>query len=367
MPDLFEKTVINSLEMRNRFVRSATWEGLAAPDGSCTPELIDLVTELARGGVGLIISSQAFVSTEGRATPRQLGIYNDHVTESLKPLTESVHRAGGSIALQIAHAGILADTKSTGKPALAASAVESFVRGPVKEADKDDLASLVDAFGAAARRAKQAGFDAVQVHAAHGYLLSQFLSPAFNRRKDEYGGDIENRARVLVEIMSRIRETLGRGFTVLAKLNCRDYIDDGLTLEDSLCAGRMLAEAGVDAIEVSGGTLVSGKLSPSRTGIDTPEKEAYFRDAAAGFKARVGLPVMLVGGIRSVATARALLESSAADYISMSRAFICEPGLINRWASGDLRNSECLSDNRCFRPAMAGRGVRCETKESKKG
>jgi len=366
MPDIFGPAFINKLELRNRFVRSATWEGLAAPDGACTPEVIKLLAELARGGIGLIISSHTFVSPEGRATGRQLGIYNDALAKTLEPLTEAVHKGHGKIALQLAHAGIFAFTKETGEPALAVSAVDGFTQSPLREATTDDIAKLVQAFATAALRAREAGFDAVQVHAAHGYLLSQFLSPAFNRRTDEYGGPIENRARCLTEIISAIRKNLGRDFPLIVKLNSRDDVENGLTLEDSVMVGKMLAQAGVDAIELSGGTLISGKMSPSRTKIDSPEREAYFREAAQAFKKEVPLPLILVGGIRSFATAHALIKNGTADFVSMSRAFICEPGLVKRWKSGDLRPSECVSDNRCFGPAMAGRGINCETKNPQK-
>lgn len=366
MPDIFGPASINKLQLRNRFVRSATWEGLAAPDGACTPEVINVLAELARGGVGLIITSHTFVSPEGQATGRQLGIYDDKVAKTLEPLAAAVRKEHGRVALQLAHAGIFSFTRETGRPALAVSSVEGFTKGPVTEATKDDIARLVEAFSAAALRARDAGFDAVQVHAAHGYLLSQFLSPAFNRRADEYGGPVENRARCLLEIISGIRKILGRDFPLLVKLNSQDYVENGLTLEDSLRVGKMLAEAGVDAIELSGGTIISGKLSPSRAKIDLPEKEAYFREAAQAFKKEVPLPLILVGGIRSFATARTLLKNGTADFISMSRAFICEPGLVKRWKSGDLRPSECVSDNRCFGPAMAGRGINCETKRPSK-
>lgn len=366
MPDIFSPALINKLELRNRFIRSATWEGLAAPDGSCTPEIIGLISQLARGGVGLIISSHTFVSPEGRATGRQLAIHNDGLAKKLEPLAASVHKEGGKIALQLAHAGIFALPGETDEPALAVSAVPGFTKGRVREATKADIAVLVEAYRAAALRARDAGCDAVQIHAAHGYLLSQFLSPAFNRRGDEYGGTLENRARALLEVVAGIRKGLGRDFPLLVKLNSQDYVENGLTLEDSIGTGKMLAAVGVDAIELSGGTIISGNLSPSRTKIDSPDKEAYFRDAAQVFKKEVPLPLILVGGIRSLATALALIRSGTADFISMSRAFICEPGLVKRWKSGDLRPSECVSDNRCFRPATAGRGINCETKNPRK-
>ena len=227
----------------------------------------------------------------------------------------------------------------------------------------EDIRDVVKAYGAAANRAQTAGFDGVQIHAAHGYLLSQFLSPAFNQRNDTYGGDIRHRARAVVEVLQQIRHTVGREYPVLVKMNCRDFIENGLVAEDSLEVGAMLASEGIDAIELSGGVLVGGKLSPSRMGIKSEEKEAYFQDDARAFKEKVGVPLILVGGNRSIQVAERLVNQGCADYISMSRPFIREPNLINRWKAGDLKPATCKSDNQCFGPAMKGRGIYCLTEE----
>ena len=229
-----------------------------------------------------------------------------------------------------------------------------------------DIGEIVQAFGDAARRAQEAGFDGIQIHSAHSYLFSQFLSPAFNKRTDEYGGPVENRARALLEVLGKMRVVVGDDFPILVKLNGEDFIEGGLTLEDSLKVGVMLQENGMDAIEVSGGTLISGKFIPSRPGIKTEEKEAYFRDAGKAFKEALIIPVILVGGNRSFPVAERLVEEGYADYISMSRPFIREPHLIKRWAAGDLRKAECLSDNQCFSPGMKGKGVYCVTAEKEK-
>ena len=197
----FERSTINGMTLANRFVRSATWEGMAADDGACTPKLIDLMTELAKGGVGLIISSHAYVSPEGQAGPWQLGVYKDSLIPGLKALTQAVHENGGKIILQLAHAGFFAHAKLTGQTPLAPSNVDGFAKSPRKEMTVDDIQDVVKSFGTAAKRAQEAGFDGVQIHAAHGYLLSQFLSPAFNRRNDPYGGDIRQRAAAVVEVL----------------------------------------------------------------------------------------------------------------------------------------------------------------------
>jgi 2,4-dienoyl-CoA reductase-like NADH-dependent reductase (Old Yellow Enzyme family) len=225
---------------------------------------------------------------------------------------------------------------------------------------------VVSAYGQAARRAQQAGFDGVQIHAAHGYLLNQFLSPAFNQRNDQYGGEIQNRARALIEVLVSVRKAVGKNFPVLVKLNCQDFIENGLTLEDSLQVGLMLTGNGIDAIELSGGVLIGGKLNPVRMGIKTEDKESYFKQGAMAFKKKVDVPLILVGGNRSFQVAERLVDEGVVDYISMSRPFIREPDLINRWKSGDLSRATCLSDNMCYGPAREGKGIYCVTEEKQR-
>ena len=363
MSKLFEPSTINNMTLSNRFVRSATWEGMAAEDGGCTPKLTELLAALAAGGVGLIITSHAYVSPEGQAGPWQLGIYRDDLVPELESMTKAVHDRGGKIVMQLAHAGYFSNAKLTGRTSKAPSNVEGFAKGPRQEMTIEDIQNVVNAFGQAARRAQQAGFDGVQIHAAHGYLLNQFLSPAFNQRKDPYGGEIRDRARALIEVLVSVRNAVGKDFPVLVKLNCQDFIEDGLTLDDSIQVGTSLAENGIDAIELSGGTMVSGKLSPVRVGIKTEDREAYFQQEARAFRQEVNVPVILVGGNRSFQVAERLVDEGAADYISMSRPFIREPDLINRWKSGDLSRAACLSDNMCYGPAREGQGIYCVTAE----
>ena len=363
MSKLFENSAINGLEMKNRFVRSATWEGMADQDGNPTPKLLETITALAAGGVGLIITSHAFVSPEGRATPWQLAVDRDERIDGLRKMTDSVHAAGGRIAVQLAHAGAFAAAALSGQPRLVVSKAESSDPSPQKEIEGTDIKAIILAYADAAGRAKDAGFDGLQLHAAHGYLLSQFLSPAFNKRRDVYGGDIGNRVRILREICHAVRETVGKHFPILIKINGQDFIENGLTTEDAATAVRMLAAAGVDAVELSGGTIVSGKLSPSRTRISAPEREAYFRAEARIVRDAVNLPLILVGGNRSFEVADLLVTDGTADYISMSRPFIREPELIRRWQEGDRSPAACISDNLCFTPALEGRGVYCVTRE----
>jgi 2,4-dienoyl-CoA reductase-like NADH-dependent reductase (Old Yellow Enzyme family) len=368
MTKLFELTLINGMSLSNRFVRSATWEGLADKDGSVTPKLIEVMVELVKGEVGLIISSYAFVSPAGKSGPGQLAVYDDRFLPGLKEMVKAVHSAGGKIALQIVHGGIFANSKLTGLELIGPSAGEKDSQPTCRPMTKENITEIISAFTRAALRAKQAGFDAIQIHAAHGFLLSEFLSPAFNRRADEYGGTLENRARLLLEAVRSIRKAIGTDHPILVKLNAEDFLENGMTREESVQVSRMLEEASVDSIEFSGGTVASPKtLIPPRPGmLKAPENEVYYRETARLYKQKVNIPLMLVGGIRSYRVADELIESGTADYIALARPLICEPGLVKRWREGDLRKAECASDNECFGPAMDGRGVYCVTMEKKR-
>lgn len=366
MSKLFETTEINGMQLTNRFVRSATWEGMAAEDGACTPRLVEVYRRLAEGQVGLIITSHAYVRKDGQAGHFQLGIYDDHLKDGLRRMVEAVHEAKGKVVIQVAHAGVLANSKLSGVAPALVSPVEEFAVSSGKILTKKDIHEIAVSFGRAAKRAKDVGFDGVQLHAAHGYLMSQFLSPALNKRTDSYGGPVENRARALIETLQEVRSAVGSNYPVLIKINSQDDLEGGLEVSDSVKVGAMLQENGIDAIEVSGGTPLPGSTRPSRLGVNTEENEAYFRTASKAFKEALQVPIILVGGIRSLGLAEKLLEQGVADYFSMSRPFIREPGLVKRWASGDCGKARCLSDNQCFKPGMAGEGVYCLTEKKEK-
>jgi len=363
MSKVFESTMINGMGLNNRFVRSATWEGMATDDGSCTPKLIETMVRLAEGGVGLIITGHAYVTREGQAGPWQLGIYDDRLLDGLHQMTDAVHGAGGKIVAQLAHSGMFADPALTGSNPIGPSAIRGVSKHEIREMTSSDIEHVKSDFSRAAKRAMLAGFDGVQLHAAHGYLLSQFLSPYFNQRKDGYGGPIEGRVRIVLEVLEGIRSQVGDAYPVLIKINTRDFIEGGQELDDAVTAAAELAGNGLDAVELSGGTGLSGKLNPVRTGIREESDEAYFRDAAVAFRERMDTPIILVGGVRSFHVAEQLVEAGAADYISMSRPFIREPNLVNRWKTGDRRKATCLSDSHCFVPARKGEGIYCVISE----
>ena len=232
MGTIFSPWQLGTLEIPNRLVRSATWEGLAGEDGSATERLSDLMIELGSGGLGMIISGHAYVGREGQAGPWQLGIYDDRLVAGLTQMAESMKRRGSRAVAQLAHAGGQAAEALTGAQAIAPSPMVGRAGNQAREMSADEIARTTSAFAAAAARARQCGFDGVQLHAAHGFLISQFLSPYFNRRTDRYGGSLENRARLLLEVLGAVREAVGGDYSVLVKINSEDFIDGGFTVED---------------------------------------------------------------------------------------------------------------------------------------
>ena len=360
MSIVFEKTRIKGLVLRNRLVRSATWEGMCGTDGRPTEKLTELYRGLAEGGVGLLITGYTFVSPEGRQMPGKMGVHTDDFGKEMRVLTGTVHGAGGAVAMQLVHAGGQTTTAAAGRTPLAPSAVKA-AQYPEEPAEMtlEEIVRTIEAFGRGAARARDWGFDAVQIHGAHGYLVSQFLSPLTNRRKDGYGGTPEKRMRFLLELYEAVRGAVGEDFPVLLKLNGSDFLEGGLEIGEAAAVAERLSGMGLDALEVSGGTPASGERSPARTKIDAPEKEAYHRDLAAAIKARVRCPVMVVGGFRSFDRVEGVLAGGAADYVSMARPLIREPDLPRRWLEGDRSPARCISCNGCFKPGIKEGGIHC--------
>ncbi len=351
---LFTPIRINRLTVKNRAVRSATHEGLAAEDGLYTPELTDVLGTLAEGGVGLIISGHAFVSPDGRAGRRQAAAGRDECVHHWRPAVERVRNAGGQLVLQIAHAG-----GNAMDPEIAAgpSAFQSSPsRPPCRELPADRIYELVENFIEAAVRAEAADFDGVQIHAAHGYLISQFLSGYYNRRTDEFGGSLENRARFLMLVLEGIRGAVAPEFPVLVKLNSEDFIDVGFTSDECVEVCRMLAERGIDAIELSGGIPVS---QPEFLPVRTVNGPPYYAETAKRVKQAAEVPVLLVGGIRTPDEADELIGNGTCDMVSFARPLIREPELIRRWNDGDGKPATCYRCNACFRPILAAKSFGC--------
>ena len=369
MTTLFKETTINGMTMRNRMVRSATWEGMCDVDGRPTEKLTNCYRDLVQGGIGLIVSGYTFVRPGGKGIPGKMGIHTDDFEGDYKNMIRAVHDAGGKIAVQLVHAGGQTNSERAGQQPLAPSAiqVDQFPELPA-ELTKEEISDIVAAFGEGADRAKTWGFDAVQLHGAHGFLINQFLSPLTNRRADEYGGSIESRSRFLLEVYQKVRETVGAYYPVLIKLNAADNLDGGLETDDGVYAAKKLAEAGIDAIEVSAGTPASGAENPAREKTNKPEKEAYNLELARRIKNAVSCPVMVVGGFRSFEVVEKAISNDGMDYIAMARPLIREPDLPNRWHQGDHSKAKCISCNSCFGPGLEEGGIYCviEKKEQEK-
>lgn len=360
MRKLFDETKINHMLLGNRLVRSATWEGMCEEDGRPTKKLADFYSALTRGGVGLIISGYTFITPRGKQLPGQMGIHSDSFAPEMKMLTEAVHQDGGKVCLQLVHAGGQTTSAAAGRRPVAPSAVQvpQFSELP-EELTLDDITKLVGFFAEGARRAMEYGFDCVQLHASHGYLINQFLSPLTNRRTDAYGGSLENRSRFLLEVYRSVRAAVGDNFPVIIKLNGSDNLEGGLQIDDAAVVSRQLDEEGLDAIEVSGGTPASGELNPVRQKIETREQEAYNLPLAARIKNAVSCPVMVVGGVRSFALAEGIVRREEADYVAMARPFIREPNLAARWKEGEESRARCISCNGCFKPGLKAGGIYC--------
>ena len=237
------------------------------------------------------------------------------------------------------------------------TAALTFQKAGWREMTPADIQEVVQAFGRAASRAREAGFDGVEIFAAHGFFLSQLLSPRYNSRTDAYGGTIENRARCLLETVEAVRKKVGRAYPLLVKLNARDGVERGLTLEDSLQVGVWLKEREIDALEISGGLLNIANLLDKKN--DSEEQAVFFREEAKAFKESVDLPLIIVGGIRTLATAQKIIDDRVADYVSMCRPFIREPDLVKRWQAGFQRKADCISCNNCVEQLKKGLGVSC--------
>ncbi len=357
---LFEATRIKNISLKNRFIGSATWMGKANPDGSCSPILINSLARIARGDIGMVVTGMAGVSRNAQSAPLQLGAFSDDFFPGLSLMVERVHRAGAPVVLQLEHGGLLAPHILTGEDPSGPSVLQT-PDGPIgKEMQKEEIKETIEAFKHAAIRAQKAGFDGVQIHAAHGFLISQFLSPYFNKRTDEYGGNVENRARMLLEVIEGTREAIGDKLAILVKINSEDLLDGGFSIDDMLRVSAMLEKAGVDAIELSGGTIGASLLGDMENSpFPVNKKGVYCRDAAKRFKEKIRIPLILVGGIRSFKIAEELVKTGITDYISMARPLIREPNLIKRWKSGDFRDSKCISDSLCLQQGMEGKEVHC--------
>jgi 2,4-dienoyl-CoA reductase-like NADH-dependent reductase (Old Yellow Enzyme family) len=348
---VFEKGRIGRLEVKNRFVHSPTYEGLAGDDGSCTNELIEFNREIAEGGIAVNEMSFAFVHETGRHLKGQVGVHSDAMIPGLAKLTEAHREAGAKSFIQIAHAGPHANEIYSHSQSLAPTGMSNVKGGLSRTMSTDEVKAAIGWFVDAAKRVKTAGFDGVQIHAAHGYLVSAFLSPYYNKREDEYGGSFANRLRFFLEILRKIREAVGPDYPITTKMNSEDQVEGGLTREMMVDVAVALEENEIDAIELSVGSNTDKAVpTVSSPGINpkTPEEEGYFKEAAKFYKKKVKkTPLILVGGFRSLEGSELALKENIADFISLSRPLVREPGLVKRWQNGETARAKCVSCNLC--------------------
>lgn len=364
---VFEEGRIGSARIRNRFVRSATGERLATNAGLATPPLAECIRELARGGVGLIISGHAYVDIESRSDARQTGAHDDATIPGLRAMAEAAHEYGSTAFLQLTFAGAKTELGAGPLPLKSSTSYTDADGREVLAMTHEEIAEMVQKFADAAGRAQAAGFDGVQLQLGHGYGLCQFVSPFLNGRTDEYGGPLENRARIVMDIYRAIRARVGGDYAVITKMNCEDHIDGGTEPEDMIQLAEMLAAEGLDGVEMSAGIGHPKARYGGARNYDPRDEseEAYHREAAKLFKSRLSIPLILVGGIRRLETAEKLISEGTADFISFCRPLLREPHLVARWQQGDEARTACISCNACFGIAADGNGARCAIEPAK--
>jgi len=367
---LFTPLMIGGLTTKNRFVRSATYDGGAEPGGFVSEWQIALYTALARGQVGLIVSGIFNVDSWGKVSPSQNSIHRDHYIEGLSRLTHAVHEHGSKFAVQLFHGGREAFRRleASGRRALGPSDLEPgqdpYFEGACRAMTDEEIEGAIEAFGKAAARTKRAGADAVQVHGAHAYLLPQFLSPQSNKRKDRWGGPLENRLRLHKMVYKAVRKAVGQEYPVMIKLGVADGFAGGLEFEEGLQAAVQLADLGYDAIEVSQGLRGRDYTQAEfRPKIVKRENEAYFREWCRQVKAKVNVPVIMVGGLRSRDLMEEVLSKGHADLLALCRPLIREPDLIASWSAGKERRATCISCNGCFELILTGARLKCVLRE----
>ncbi len=379
---VFQPAQLGPVTLRNRVIKAATFEGVT-PKRVVTDELIEFHRKVAAGGVGMSTVAYCAVSREGSTDGHTL-VMNDEALPGLRRLTDAVHAEGAAIAAQIGHSGPVANPAGTKAPALAPTRfLAPGGMRPTKACSDADIARVTDDFRSAAIRAAEAGFDAIEVHLGHNYLLSSFLSPKLNTRTDAWGGSVEARSRFPRQVLQTVREAVGSAVAVTAKFNMADGVEGGLWLDQSVAIARLIeADGSVDALELTGGSSLANpmylfrgdapvaemaatlppvvrtgfKLISKRFMREYPFEEAYFLAYARQFKAALDLPLILLGGINRLDTMEAAIDEGFA-FVAMARALLREPDLLNRMQSGAATDSLCIHCNKCMPSIYTG--TRC--------
>jgi len=351
MVDLFKPYWIGELEIRNRFMRSATTSAWSDENGVVRDEIIRLYEGLAEGGIGLIIKGHLYIDPRGKAHEGMAGIHDDAVVPRLKQLTDAVHSRGGAILAQINHGGYQAGAGTRMGPSNFETA-----EWKAREMTTREIWGAVEKFGEGATRAIDAGFDGVQIHAAHGYLISEFLSKHANRRTDDWGGDLKNRMRLLREVYLEIRGRLGPDAVIAMKINSDDFSPDGFTIDESAQVSHAMAALGIDVIEVSGGGIGGEDKYRGRGRSGDP---AFSEPTFGGHCAKIReatrpKTLALVNGFRTLGSMKAYADAGICDLISMSRPLIREPDLVKRLQEGQTEAS-CISCDACDLESVFGK------------
>jgi len=385
---LFSPARLGGIELRNRIIKTATYEGMC-PGGMPSDALIRHHRDLAAGGVGMTTVAYCAVSPNGRTFEDQMYM-REEIVPKLRELVAEVHANGAAVSIQLGHCGYFSrNTKLPGRRSLGPSfrlneyglmAGVPFARAMTEA----DMARVIEEFATAAAMARRAGFDAVELHLGHGYLLSQFLCPAVNRRRDAWGGSLDNRMRLPMAVVRRVRERVGAGFPIVAKINLRDGFRGGLELEESVQVAQRLEAAGIDAIVMSGGFTsrtpfylfrggrplkemievernpmqkLSLRLFGSRIIKEYPFREMFFLDDAREVRRAVKVALVLLGGLLSLDNLETAMREGF-DFVAMGRALIADPDLVRRMRAGEAARSRCISCNKCV-AEMDRHGVRC--------
>ncbi len=381
---MFTPAELGPITLGNRVIKSATFEG-AAPRGEVTEDLISFHRRVAAGGAAMTTVAYLAVSPEGR-TDRHCVVLDEPVLEGLQCLTTAVHEEGAMVSAQIGHAGPVANARSNGVPAISPSRRLSASGLPTRAATDEDLSRITGEFARAAAVAVEAGFDCLELHLGHNYLLSSFLSPKLNRRKDQWGGPLEFRARFPRQVVAAVRETVassGASVAVTAKINMADGVPGGFWLEESLQFARLLESDGaLDALVLTGGSSLSNPMylfrgeaprlefaatlpTPLRWGFrlfgagflkEYPFEEAFFLPYARQFRDALSMPLVLLGGINRRETAEAALAEGF-TFVAMARALLRQPDLVARWQKGEALEGSCIHCNKCMPTIYSG--TRC--------
>ncbi|MDT0200579.1 NADH:flavin oxidoreductase [Nocardioides sp. AE5] len=383
-PDVFAPATLGPVTLRNRVVKAATFEA-RTPYGVVTDALVDFHRTIAAGGVGLTTVAYCAVAPEGRTHAEQV-VVGRRTAPGLARLADAVHAQGAKVSAQLGHAGPVANGRSNGVPAIAASRMPSpLSMQMVRSATGADLARVTRQYVAAARTLVDAGFDVLEVHLSHSYLISSFLAPGLNRRRDRFGGSLENRARLARQVVRAVREEIGDEAAVIAKTSLSDGFRGGLTTAEGLDLARMLeADGALDALQLTGGSSLMNPMYlfrggapvkefaasmplPVRIGMRTvgkgflkeyPFREGYFLDKALEFRKELAIPLMLLGGINQRDTMERAMGLGF-DFVVMGRALLHEPGLVNRLAAEAGGSGTCIHCNRCMPTIYSPGGTHC--------